>query len=234
MKNETIIIKVQQRLNKLSSHDYDNIEQWQIVEAFNKAQLDWCRRNLHGMNQFKEGDEQSKRRIDDFQILLKDVVMDTTRHKIYDETNELPSDYLEYKRVSCSGVSECCKNKHAMMVYLAEESNVNILLRDENKKPNFSWGETFCTLIDNRIRVYTNDEFSTDNVVLTYYRMPKRIQRAGQVDPYKMETVDAEVTCEFKDDIVEVLIDETVKIIAGDIENFNTQSTSNVSVETNN
>lgn len=234
MKNETIIIKVQQRLNKLSSHDYDNIEQWQIVEAFNKAQLDWCRRNLHGMNQYKEGDEQSKRRIDDFQILLKNIVLKTKKKGLYDESVELPSDYLEYKRVSCSADSECCDNKHAMVVYLVEEGNVDVLLKDELKKPSFEWGETFCTLVGNKVRIYTNGDFSTDNVVLTYYRMPKRIQRAGQVDPYKMEPVDAEVVCEFKDDIVELLVDETVKVIAGDIESLNQQTISSASVESNN
>ena len=51
----TIQIKVKERLNKLASNDYDNIECWQIVEAFNKAQLQWLRRQLHGFNQFKEG-----------------------------------------------------------------------------------------------------------------------------------------------------------------------------------
>ena len=56
MLNSTILIKVKQRLNKLDSQDYINVEAWQILEAFNKAQVDWCRRNLHGTNTTKEGD----------------------------------------------------------------------------------------------------------------------------------------------------------------------------------
>ena len=70
MDNATIKLKIKQRLNKLASNDYDNIECWQIVEAFNKGQVDWCRRNLHGLNIVKEGDEQSTSRIDDLQVLL--------------------------------------------------------------------------------------------------------------------------------------------------------------------
>ena len=70
MNNTTLQLKFRQRLNKIASNDYDNIECWQIVEAFNKAQIEWCRRQLHGNNLFKEGDEMSKRRIDDLQILL--------------------------------------------------------------------------------------------------------------------------------------------------------------------
>lgn len=233
MKNDTIILKVQQRLNKLSSHDYDNIEQWQIVEAFNKAQVDWCRRNLHGMNQYKEGDEQSKRRIDDLQILLKKVSLKTKKRGEYEETESIPTDFMEYKRVSCSGINKCCNNKHKMVVYLAEESNVDVLMRDEHKKPNFEWGETFCTLVGNKIRIYV-DDFSLDNVIFTYYRQPKRIQRADQADPYTMEESTAEVQCEFKDDMVELFIDETVKILAGDIESMNQQVISSTQVETNN
>jgi len=71
--NATIQLKIQQRLNKLASNDYDNIECWQIVEAFNKGQVSWCRRQLHGLNVKQTGDEQSKRRIDDLQIILTDV-----------------------------------------------------------------------------------------------------------------------------------------------------------------
>ena len=71
MNNATIQIKIKERLNKLDSLDYDNLECWQIVEAFNKTQIEWCRRQLHGGNIYKEGDEMSKRRVDDLQILLK-------------------------------------------------------------------------------------------------------------------------------------------------------------------
>ena len=65
MNNTTLQIKFKQRLNKIASDDYDNIECWQIVEAFNKAQIEWCRRQLHGTNNYREGDEMSKRRVDD-------------------------------------------------------------------------------------------------------------------------------------------------------------------------
>jgi hypothetical protein len=38
MNNSQILIKVKQGLNKLDSMDYDNIECWQIFDAFNKVQ----------------------------------------------------------------------------------------------------------------------------------------------------------------------------------------------------
>ncbi|BCV01353.1 MAG: hypothetical protein CM15mV42_0290 [uncultured marine virus] len=76
----TLQLKLKQRLNKLDSQDYDNIEPWQMVEAFNKAQLEWCRRNLHGGNVYKEGDEASKRRIDDLQVLFNRAALNWLRN----------------------------------------------------------------------------------------------------------------------------------------------------------
>ena len=89
-RNRTIEIKIKERLNKLDSLDYDNIECWQIVEAFNKSQLMWCRRQLHGGNIYKEGDEMSKRRVDDLQILLKELTLLGSVTTDYFESNLLP------------------------------------------------------------------------------------------------------------------------------------------------
>jgi hypothetical protein len=66
----TTILKIKQRLNKLDSSDYDNIQCWQIREAINKAQLEWIRRQVHGVNLTKEGDEETRMRVDDLQPLL--------------------------------------------------------------------------------------------------------------------------------------------------------------------
>ena len=220
MLNETLRIKLKQRLNKLSSNDFDNIENWQILEAFNKSQIEWVRRQLHGNNIYKEGDEMSKRRVDDLQILLEglDLTGDVTER--YLETNNFPVDtYLEYKRVSAKATNDCCSDPRSMTVYLAEEANVELIYRDELKRPDFEWGETFCTLIGNTIRIYRRD-FTIVQPVLTYYRKPRLVEFLGVLNPYTAVNSTVDVQCEFKDDIVELIIDETAALIAGDIENM--------------
>ena len=189
MNNNILQLKVKQRLNKLASNDYDNIECWQIVEAFNKGQVNWCRRNLHGLNVKQTGDEQSKRRIDDLQILLKEEVISLRKKDLYVESvSRIPLDYFEWKRISGKASTEQCVNSKGMIIYLAEEGNVDELLRDKNKQPNFPWGETFCTLKGNRVRIYTNDEFEMTEAILSYYRQPLRIEIVGCVDPYTQLT----------------------------------------------
>ena len=232
MLNSTITIKMKQRLNKLDSQDYDNITCWQVVESFNKAQVEWARRQLHGINVVKEGDEQSTRRKDDLQKLLIREPIVSAKKDIYYE-GVLPENYLQWKRVDIYAKKECC-DKRRMTVYLAEEGNLNQLLRDKAKQPNFEWAETFATLINNTVHLYTNDEFDIEEAFLTYYRQPRKIQITGCSDPYTGVTSTTEVESEFKDDIVELIIDEAVSILAGDIESGNQFSRTQESAERSN
>ena len=232
MLNSAIEIKVKQRLNKLDSQDYDNINCWQIVEAFNKAQVEWVRRQLHGLNLVKEGDEQSTRRKDDLQALLVPSSLIAVNRETFFQVN-LPDDYLAWKRVDVFAKKECC-DKRRMVVYLAEEGNLSQLLRDKSKQPNFEWGETFATLINNTIRVYTNGEFEISDTSLVYYRQPRKIQFLNCSDPYTEVVSTADVECEFKDDIIELIIDEAVSILAGDIESGNQYSRGSQGAERNN
>ena len=232
MLNSTITIKMKQRLNKLDSNDYDNIECWQVVESFNKAQVEWARRQLHGINQVREGDEQSTRRKDDLQILLQTFNLGLVNKEYY-YTSVLPVEYLQWKRVDVYAQKECC-DKRRMTVYLAEEGNLNQLLRDKSKQPNFEWAETFATLKGGNVNIYTNGEFAIQQADLIYYRQPIKIQINGCVDPYTSIQSTAEVECEFKDDIIELIIDEAVSILAGDIESGNQFSRGSEGAERNN
>ena len=232
MLNSAITIKIKQRINKLDSQDYDNLECWQIVEAFNKAQVEWTRRQLHGSNQVREGDEQSTRRKDDLQALLITNTL-TTADKEYYYKGNIPQDYLQWKRVDVFAQKDCC-DKRRMTVYLAEEGNLNQLLRDKAKQPSFEWAETFATLKNGEVNVYTNGEFDIEKIELTYYRQPVKIQIEGCVDPYTNTASPTNVECEFKDDIIEVIIDEAVSILAGDIESGNQFSRGTDTAERNN
>ena len=232
MQNSVLVIKVKQRLNKLDSQDYDNIECWQVVEAFNKAQVEWIRRQLHGINIVKEGDEQSTRRIDDLQLLLGTINVPFVKSDISYYSN-LPDNYLQWKRVDVMAKKGCCDDRR-MSVYLAEEGNLNQLLFDNAKKPSFEWAETFATLKDNKVNVYTNNEFDISKGTITYYRQPKRIEVKGCIDPYTGVVTATDVECEFKDDIIELLVDEAVSILAGDIESGNQFSRGTDTAERNN
>jgi hypothetical protein len=232
MQNSVLTIKIKQRLNKLDSQDYDNIECWQIVEAFNKAQVEWSRRQLHGINLVKEGDEQSTRRKDDLQVLLRTHDLILANKELY-YRGPIPEDYMQWKRVDTYAKKDCC-DKRRMTVYFAEEGNLNQLLRDKSKQPSFEWSETFATLIDNTVHIYTNNDFEVTSANLVYYRQPVKIQIQGCVDPYTGVASPVNVESEFKDDILELIIDEAAAVLAGDIESGNQFSRGTEGAERNN
>ena len=218
MLNGTVILKIKERLNKLDSKDFDNIEDWQMVEAVNKGQIGWVRRQLTPLNPQKQGDEQSRRRVDDLQILIKTTPATfIDRDEFYE--SPLPSDYLAYKRIDMKAVTECCKKPQPFKVWLAEELNVRDLMRDPERKPSWDWTETFATLAGNNTKVW-KEGFSADSIDLTYYRMPRKMEVAGSSNPYTLVDSTMDVELEFKEDIIELIISEACAIIAGDIENM--------------
>lgn len=232
MNNNVLQIKIKERLNKLASQDYDNLECWQIAEAFNKAQIEWVRRQVHGNNVRKEGDESTKMLIDDLQSLLLEVTLTGGNQDQFYETQLLPANYLYFKKLKCKADTECCPDRR-MGVYLAEVADVDDLLIDAFRKPSATWGETFATMSGNRFRIYTNNEFEVKEAKLFYYRKPVNVSFSGCIDP----ATGAPATnqeCEFKDDIAELIIDEAAAILAGDMELFNQYQRTNSSAQENN
>jgi len=219
MNNNLLQIKIKQRLNKLASFDYDNIECWQIQEAVNKAQYEWVRRQVYGINTRQQGSEESTGLVDDLQVLLKNERL-TAIDKKYFYEGVLPEDYLYYVRVDAFAVSECCPDERRMVIYQTEEANMGILLTSDTKGPSFEWGETLATLVGNTVRVYTNDEFEITNLNLTYFRKPVEVLFKDCINPKTGFTNSKDQECELKDDVAEIIVDQAVMILAGDIESI--------------
>jgi hypothetical protein len=229
----TTLLKVKQRLNKLDSSDYDNIQCWQIREAINKAQLEWVRRQVHGTNIHKEGDEQTRMRVDDLQPLLVSINLSGINSaEGYFESDLFPDNYLYQKRLRPYASSTTCENFEFYGLYPVEESNVNDWYYDTNKEPNEDWAETFYTFIGNKVRVYTANKFLITSTDMVYYRKPVEFNIAGcnNVD----ETSGVDSPLEFKDDVAELIIDDAAAILASDIESLNQEQILKQNSEQNN
>lgn len=211
--------KIDLRLNKGASADYDNLWPYVKQEAFNKAVNEWVRRQVHGKNQSREGDESTTMRVDDLQVLLAGPISLRVQNKgIFYQTQVLPANYLYYKRLTpivsngnCSDVS--------LKSHLREEANVD----DLSSLPSFDFEETFHTIKGNRMNIYHNNKFTISTAQLTYYRSPVFY------DFTKLSTI-----VEFKDDITELIVDNACMIIASDIESLNQKALAQERGETNN
>jgi hypothetical protein len=232
MNNSLLQLKIKQRLNKLASLDYDNFECWQIAEAFNKAQLEWTRRQMYGINIRKEGAEQSSGLIDDLQKLLKHEKLNMIDKGIYYKSETLPEDYLHYVRTDVFAQQECCPEKR-ITVYEVEEANISIILSNKDKQPSFEWAETVATRMENTLKIYTNDEFDITSCHLIYFRKPREVQFNGCIDINTGFFYLADQTCEFNDDVAEIICDNAAMILAGDIESMNQFQREQQAVQTN-
>lgn len=231
MTNNLLQIKIKERLNKLASLDYDNFECWQIVEAFNKAQLEWVRRQINGINQLQHGDGSSKINYDDTQKLITTISLAGTSGTNSWTSVPYPDDYMFYSSVYVMGKNDCCPDRN-IIVYIVDKADLSVILRDENKKPSFEWGETVAVMADNQLIIYTNNEFEISSANFTYYRLPVPVSFPGCIDINTGQpTID--VPCEFKDDIAEILVDNAVAILAADIESFNQYTRATNSVNNN-
>lgn len=242
MTNSQLQIKIKERLNKLASLDYDNFECWQIVEAFNKAQLEWIRRQVMGVNQQKAGEGSTKVNYDDLQKLIKTVpitgITNTADPACWtsisfenlDPANK--NDYLYYNSVYVTANNKQCKTPRNILIYLVDKDDLYVILRDENKKPNFEWGESIGILSDNKITIFTDNQFTINSVDFTYFRKPTYVEFKNCID-ISTGKLTNDVPCEFKDDIAEILVDNAVAILAADIESFNQYTRATTAVQSN-
>jgi len=222
MTNADAIDKIALRLNKLYSQDYNDIDLYKITEAVNKAVDDVVRRGLKGNNQKREGDEETSFVVDDFAILLKSESSKVSKHDLFD-TIVIPEDYRYYKRLTPIVSKNKCKNVRIKSTFI-EEANIDEYLNDFNSKPSFDFEETFHTEFGRTFKIFHNKDFTIDNVTLTYYRNPKYID---------LENEDPKSIWEFKEDLCELIVDESVKTLAGDTENVNSYQLADKRIETN-
>lgn len=221
MKNAEVRIKLRQRLNKLASNDFTNLECWQEAELLNKAQLQVVRRII------RDKDESTKTSLNDIQMLLETKDMKVANKKQFFESELLPENYLDFKKVIIEAYRPDCEKVKRIRCFLSEEGNAEFLLNDELRSPSFTWGETFVTIMGNKLKIWTNEDFIVKKCELVYYRYPKKISFSDCRD-FDNRLMD-EVEMEFKDDLIEIIIDEAVSIAAadmGDYTNFQRQKQS--------
>ena len=220
MTNQLILLKLQQRLDKLGSSDYANLEQWMYIEAFNKAQIEWVRRQLEGINQTKTGPESTTTRIDDLQFLITTKPLAPLIDQGIYYSAPFPTDYLQFNRVSCMGSNDCCPSR-PFQVFESIEADRDINLADVGKQPDFDWATTFCTVSGSQVNIYTNGQFDIPSATLTYYRIPANIEIAGVANPITGAISGTDVLCEAADNVIEIFVEEAAQILAADIQNYN-------------
>lgn len=156
----------------------------------------------------------------DYIETLSDIlVVDAKLNKLFEDERkaifELPSDYYD-KASSYSIASKGdCKNQ-VIINWHIKPKNKNLFTPNENINPSFEYRETIALLSKDGLVVF-KDNFTVDEVYLSYYYEPKDLDMAGytKVDG----TPSADVQTELSDGDVEYILDRTTSEILRNYQN---------------
>ncbi len=119
----------------------------------------------------------------------------------------LPDDYLWFSNIKGAFSYNGCEVGDFVM-WEAKNENVHELLGDDNNRPSFDYRETFYTIGDGKVVVY-EDGFRTDEVRMTYYRNPVRVDLAGYINAAGERSTD--IDPELPNPLVEEILDMVAK-----------------------
>lgn len=223
---ERLSYKLDQRLNKLSTNEHQQIPVEDKVLSLNEAQIKLIKNKVGGNNLYKIGLDGFKKRYQDLQFLVENP----EDHKL---SLELSDKYLNRWTTNISGVSPRfmfyldsymiaskgnCKNR---ILYsngdLVKHADITTLLLNNNYKPSFEYQEVLVDIASDELHYYTDGTFSPKNIYLTYLRYPTEIDLEGYVKFDGEESTT--VNCELEDYLEDELLDLATENLAMYTEN---------------
>ena len=199
-------------LNKVNRQDNVDVPIEDILVYLNRAQLAWIKTKINPNNIYKAGYDSIRKRIDDLQRLKVDNLALTpvkTNDLLYlgfDCSIDSLKDYMFY--LSSYAVAKKKKCEETITIDLVKHGDLSTRYLDANFSPSFEWRTTLATLGDNKLTVYSGENFSIQKVFLTYLRYPKVIDMEGytKLDGTNSVDVDCELPEYAKPDIVDLAV----------------------------
>lgn len=201
-----MLYSLSNKLNKPVSASHQGIHLEDAIVILNEAQRRLVDRKYSSIGSSPYGFDSVSKRYEDLQVL---VVEDFKIDKLNKEAKNVysfsvPDDYRYYIRGHLLSNKGECENKRInIYLFLAKHADVNVLLTNEHYKPSFEYEETFCLISDNKVRVYTDGEFTVEKFFLTYLRNPKEIDKEGYIKLDGSPSVNSDCELPFVDEIID-------------------------------
>ena len=238
IKVDSLLYKIDQRLNKLSSNYHQQIQLEDKILALNEAQLKLIKSKVEGSTASKMGLDAFKKRYDDLSKLIipfKKLNLSLTDNKLNKwsaDISELDPKYMFYIESYVLADKGRCKN-HKIWINkdLTKHGDISVLLNNVHYAPSFEYQETFNTMSSETISTFTDGTFTPTVMYLSYLRYPQYINKEGYIDfdGNPSQNVD----CELADYLEDELLDLTVQNLSMYIENNTAIQTSQMRINTN-
>lgn len=237
---DSLLYKIDQRLNKLSSNAHQQIPLEDKILALNEAQIKLIKQKLDGKNTYKAGMDGFKKRYEDLEKLVENfedhkLVLketDTILNKWVTDITSITPSYMFYIDSYVIADKGRCKNR---VVYvdndLTKHADITMLLRSNNYKPSFEYQETFNIVATDEIAIFTDGTFTPKDLYLSYLRYPVYIDKTGYDKFDGTPSIDQD--CELKSYLEDELLELAVENLAMFTENESAAISAAERIQTN-
>ena len=236
---DSLLYKIDQKLNKLSTNDHQQIQLEDKILALNEAQLLLIKQKMNGFSTPSGlGLDSFKKRYQDLQILAVDFTVlpieltDTTLNKWTGDLTTLSPVFMFYLDSYVLANKDRCKNQIIWINReLSKHGDLQFLINNTNYSPSFEYRETFNVISSNKISIFTDASFTPTKYYIMYLRYPQYIDKEGYI--HFDGTASINTNCELELYLEDELIDLTVQNLGMYTENMAAVHSSQLRIQTN-
>jgi hypothetical protein len=238
---DSLLYKIDQRLNKLSTNEHQQIQLEDKILALNEAQIKLIKQKVDGFSvPSRLGMDSFKKRYEDLQNLIVEynnqpLVLTESNPAINQwdaDTTVLEPKYLFYVDSYIVADKGKCKDRILWINEdLSKHGDLSLLLNNDNYKPSFEYQETLNAVSSDSMSVYTDGTFTPKTVNIMYLRYPVYINKEGYIQFDGTPSVNTD--CELNEYLEDELLDLTVQNLAMYTENSAAVQSAQFRIQTN-
>jgi hypothetical protein len=238
---DSLLYKIDQKLNKLSTNEHQQIQLEDKILALNEAQIKLIKQKVDGFSTLSGlGLDAFKKRYEDLQSLVVNyahqpltlTLKNTQLQQWFSYLHELEPKYMFYIDSYILADKGRCKDRIIWINRdLAKHGDLSLILNNDHYKPSFEYQETFNFISSDEISVFTDGTFTPSKIYISYMRYPVYINKEGYVmldgqDSYNQD-------CELETYLEDELLDLTVQNLAMYTENASAVQSAQYRIQTN-
>jgi hypothetical protein len=238
---DSLLYKIDQKLNKLSTNDHQQIPLEDKILALNEAQIKLIKQKVDGDSTVSGlGLDAFKKRYEDLQSLvvnyahqpLELVLKNTQLNQWFAYIHALEPKYMFYIDSYIVADKGRCKDRVIWINKdLTKHGDVSLLLNNTHYRPSFEYQETFNFISSDEISIFTDGTFTPSKIYISYMRYPIYINKEGYVMLDGQESYNED--CELETYLEDELVDLTVQNLAMYTENQSAVQNSAFRIKTN-
>ena len=238
---DSLLYKIDQRLNKLSTNDHQQIQLEDKILALNEAQIKLIKQKVDGQSTNSGlGLDAFKKRYEDLQSLvitynnqpLDLKIKNLELNQWFANINLLTPKYMFYIDSYVLADKGRCKDRKIWINRdLAKHGDLQFILNNTHYRPSFEYQETFNFLSSDEISIFTDGTFTPSKIYISYMRYPQYINKEGYIMLDGEPSFDQ--NCELETYLEDELLDLTVQNLAMYTENQSATQNAAYRIQTN-